>query len=341
MRFFFCLWIGCGLFAQDLRKDEWQVPLFVSDSTILGLCDKGVNRSPIAFFENEYTQSFDATLYNDICPGDIVWVACRFVKDFYRQVLPHVDHPFVLIVNDGDESFPSQSGLTKKEFVQLMDDEKIIHVFAQNCDWKETHPKLSLIPIGIDYHTIAYKGQTGGWGEVGTPLEQEALLQKITASFLPAEKRQTLAFVDFQHSDSIRYGEHKRYLEVGEDRTTLFNRLKKKGLIRYAGWMRRSELWKKKGSYAFSVSPHGNGLDCHRTWEDLILGCIVIVKTSTLDPLYEGLPVVIVQDWSEVTLEKMKQWKQMYKGLNYRERLTHAYWMDKIYAKALPYKGTL
>ena len=44
----------------------------------------------------------------------------------------------------------------------------------------------------------------------------------------------------------------------------------------------------------------GNGLDCHRTWELLYLGCIVITRTSPLDPLFEGLPVVIVRDWEEV-----------------------------------------
>jgi len=47
--------------------------------------------------------------------------------------------------------------------------------------------------------------------------------------------------------------------------------------------LQRHDLWKKKTTYAFSVSPHGNGLDCYRTWEDLVLGCIVIVKTSVLD----------------------------------------------------------
>ena len=45
------------------------------------------------------------------------------------------------------------------------------------------------------------------------------------------------------------------------------------------------------------MSPQGNGLDCHRTWEALILKTIPIVRTSSLDPLYEGLPVVVVHEW--------------------------------------------
>ena len=60
----------------------------------------------------------------------------------------------------------------------------------------------------------------------------------------------------------------------------------------------------------------------------------MIVKTSPLDRLYEGLPVVIVQNWSEITLENMKKWKELYKDAftnpSYREKLTHRYWIEKI-----------
>jgi hypothetical protein len=39
----------------------------------------------------------------------------------------------------------------------------------------------------------------------------------------------------------------------------------------------------------------------------LNLGCIAIAKTSVLDPLYEDLPVWIVQDWKEVTRDNMQK----------------------------------
>ena len=55
--------------------------------------------------------------------------------------------------------------------------------------------------------------------------------------------------------------------------------------------------------YKYVISPHGNGLDCHRTWESLALGCIPIIKTSPLDRMFEGLPVLIVKNWSDITQE--------------------------------------
>jgi hypothetical protein len=41
-------------------------------------------------------------------------------------------------------------------------------------------------------------------------------------------------------------------------------------------------------------------LDCHRTWEALYLGAIIITKKSSLDPLYKNLPVILVDNWNQL-----------------------------------------
>lgn len=48
----------------------------------------------------------------------------------------------------------------------------------------------------------------------------------------------------------------------------------------------REVCWDHMTQMQFCASPHGNGLDCHRTWEALCLGCVPIVKSSPLDDLY-------------------------------------------------------
>ncbi|HVU26051.1 MAG TPA: hypothetical protein VHE13_18105 [Opitutus sp.] len=57
----------------------------------------------------------------------------------------------------------------------------------------------------------------------------------------------------------------------------------------------------------FVLSPRGAGLDCYRTWEALLCGAIPIVRTSPLDRLYAGLPVLVVHDWAEVTDGRLKE----------------------------------
>ena len=72
-------------------------------------------------------------------------------------------------------------------------------------------------------------------------------------------------------------------------------------------------------------------MDCHRTWEALLLGSIPIVKTSTLDPLFEDLPVLIVNDWSELMQDFLTtQYEQMSKKLYNTEKIYAQYWIDKI-----------
>lgn len=50
----------------------------------------------------------------------------------------------------------------------------------------------------------------------------------------------------------------------------------------------------------FVISPPGNGLDCHRTWEAIYLGCIPIVLRSALaEEFTRNLPIFAVDDWGD------------------------------------------
>ena len=86
----------------------------------------------------------------------------------------------------------------------------------------------------------------------------------------------------------------------------------------------------------FSLSLVGRGFDCHRTWESLILGNIVLLQSSPLDPLFEGLPVVIIKDWSEINEGNLMKWAAKYGDASsnpkYRERLSSAFWVKMLKA---------
>ena len=82
-------------------------------------------------------------------------------------------------------------------------------------------------------------------------------------------------------------------------------------------------------SCKYILSPHGNGLDCHRTWESLIFKTIPIVKTSTLDDLYKDLPVIIVNKWNDIDFEKLLTFKTE----DFKDICTIEYWRKKIYKK--------
>ena len=96
------------------------------------------------------------------------------------------------------------------------------------------------------------------------------------------------------------------------------------------------------GRHRFVLSPRGNGLDAHRTWEALLVrlktrvvhlactspasrlhlactspaspqvGTIPIVRSSALDELYEALPVLVVRDWTDVTPALLREFHANY-----------------------------
>lgn len=325
--------------GKCFATNEWESTKLVWNLGIATICDKGNFKAPIEYFASEPV--FDFYCYEQIQSGDIVWVQPHLIHEFTSKILPHLSVPFILVINDGDASFPSDC-LQQTELSNLLNNEYLIQIFAQNCDYNGSSNKISPIPIGIDFHTVSYKSEHGGWGMKGSPKQQEDYLMHQFQTALPTSQRKCRAFIDFQHSDTM-HGSFKRHLQFGEDRSSIFQYLIHSNVVDYGPWLSRGQLWSTKKEYAFSISPHGNGLDTHRTWEDLALGCIVIVKTSSLDPLYEGLPVVIIKDWDEINEENFRLWLTQYGDVSsnpsYRQKLSSSYWMNRIKQMSHLYKN--
>jgi hypothetical protein len=88
----------------------------------------------------------------------------------------------------------------------------------------------------------------------------------------------------------------------------------------------------------FEMAPKGFAWDTYRLWECLYIGTIPVVKTSQLDSLYAGLPVLIVQDWKEVTEDFLNiKYLEMSRNTYDLERLQMEYWTKLIDS----YKGQL
>ena len=83
--------------------------------------------------------------------------------------------------------------------------------------------------------------------------------------------------------------------------------------------------------YAFVLSPFGNGMDCHRTWEALCLGCIPIVCAPNFTKLFEELPVLNVNDWREVTEELLASTIIKFKNSTFNlDKLLLSNWVKQI-----------
>ena len=95
-----------------------------------------------------------------------------------------------------------------------------------------------------------------------------------------------------------------------------------------------------KKSY-FVVSPKGNGLDCHRTWEAIYCGAVPVVEKGTLSNcLVNNLPILEISDWSHFYSLDNDELINVYKKLTLRTNLIayFPYWNYKIMKDILEYK---
>ncbi len=253
---------------------------------------------------NVYDLIFDRARFSLIRHGDVVCISTQFLRRFLRDIFDSLSVPIILITTDRDDE-------VDESYRSFADDERLGHWFAQNCSL--VHPKVSQLPIGLDLHTAMHFKNDH-------PYHQEKELDEIRKSLKPLSARKPKAYANFHYNythperrDAQRQLENNSSVYFAPGRTT------------------PQEFWRALDDYAFVVSPRGKGLDCHRTWEALIMGCIVLVKTSPLDPLYKDLPVIILQDWDQITRANLTRWKTKACAATYDySKLFTAYWKDQI-----------
>ena len=250
---------------------------------------------------------------------DTVYFTNLSLRRLHKQIIL-IPKPFILVSGGGDCECPNQIFETDAEFQTFINSPNIIHWFCQNALIK--HPKITPIPLGLDYETIMYYNHIrNDRGPKMTPLEQEKQIMDLRQNVRPFWERIPICYGNFQYLLTTKYG---------SDRVDAINKIPTK-LIYYDSKNLRQTTFRNQTEFAFVASPFGQDYECIRTWEALCLGCIVILKTSPLDPIYSDLPVLIINDWSEITQPFLDTAIETFKikhengEFNY-DKLTKKYW---------------
>ena len=257
--------------------------------------------------------------------NDILQICIDSFYDFFINWFPKINVKIILVTNDGDNCCPTDLFYSYDDFIEFIENQKIIHWFSTNCTLK--HPKLTIIPYGLDYHTMNNTTVHSKFGEKMTAIEQERDITLIINETIPFWDRVIKCYANFHFSMNTRYG---------YDRKDAKQKIPE-NLIHYEEqYIKRFDTWKNQTKYAFVISPHGYGLDCIRTWEALCLGCIPIVKTSSIDDLYTDLPVLIINDWAEISNNLLIDTLQRFKNIKFNyNKITLNYWLQLFSSKIL------
>jgi hypothetical protein len=267
----------------------------------------------------------DVERFDDIGGGELVWVRGSWLPSFVERVLPRIRGHFVLVTGDTPSSLPSSAPMAA---AALLESSYMLHWYTQNYDGTAGPSRVSPIPVGIDLHTRSVRP---AWGQaIATPAEQEAELDAIAHELPPLAARIPAIYIDFV-SSAYRTPSPPGASLVQPRRVIAGVLRFHPRVVHQDTRMSRAETWRRRGEYAFVLSPHGVGLDCHRTWEALALGHVVLVPSSSLDPLFEEVRAFPFASWSDLTADNLSGWMEAARGLDHpAPALTSDEWIRRM-----------
>lgn len=250
--------------------------------------------SPRIKHKDDYDRSPNTLTLFKLKDGSIIYTHSFYAKQLFSMI-SGVLKDLVIITHNGDTNIDGSFRLPAN----------VVKWHAQNVDVENS--RIESIPIGI---------------------ENDRWMQKVDKKRIMAEKLKekkvfkNLVYMNFSIKTNPCW------------RKAVYDSLKEKPFV--------TTRMGENGSYfeqyidnvynhKYVVCPRGNGLDTHRFWETLYMGSVPIVVRNINNWFYNDLPVLYVNDWSEITgdllIDKWCEFKDM--DWN-REKLTFKYWENKI-----------
>jgi len=192
---------------------------------------------------------------------------------------------YALVIHNGDDPILEEN----LDYLQL----RFRKIFAVNM--MTANSVCRPIPIGIENKKLFTNG---------VPSDFQRM---ISAGLTPSAERSTLLLQAF--SNHTNPGEREKCADVALSLGA--KRINSANPREY-----RRELANSK----FVLSPAGNGIDCHRTWEAMYLGAIPIVRQADWPFMHQELPVFVIEKWSDllsvdlgvVEIKNSSGWSQIF-----------------------------
>lgn len=247
----------------------------------------------------------------------------------YINLLSNINKYFILITLSNDDHCPpylnTNTIIDKKisvDIEKLLDSPYLIKWFAKN-------------PCRIHYKILPYiLGPKWQWRTTRFKGENKSKLLNIynkycmnpQYKFYDRELKKELLYFNFTVSttNTPLYDHHKN-----------IRRDIKNNLIKKFNWIENKEIEeyiKTLETYKFCICPPGRGIDTHRCWEALMVGTIPIVLSSPLNSLYINLPVLLVENFTEITEKYLiKEYNKLLKNTYNFEKLYCHYWKNELF----------
>lgn len=228
----------------------------------------------------------------------IIFVGDSNIKNFFKEIHPKIKNKYILISHNGDENID-------EELVRFIDD-KILKCYGINVFVR--HQKIIPLPLGIENKHYYVNGIPWIFNRASKKniYKKTKIFYAFTVGTNSAERRPALEAIK-----NNPYGET---------------------ITKWLNFKQYMDLLK---TYKFVVSPPGSCVEGHRTWDAMYIGVVPIVKRSITTDYFEkiGLPLWVVDDWSEISQISDKYLNNKYEEImrnSNHSKLYIDYWTDKI-----------
>lgn len=188
-----------------------------------------------------------------------------------------------------------------------------VHTYSPDVWWcinKQTRdPRVHSIPLGIKNYDYQYFPENKDMGD-------KSLFVEMINSPRPVPKN--LVYMNF---DVTTYP---------AERVKVFDLFKDRHYVTVESRTNMRTYLTGLKSHTFALCPRGNGVDTHRMWEALYMGCIPIVHRDLAMEDFYDLPICFIDSWDEVNEAFLEEAKK--RIVIDMEKLKMKFWINKIKA---------
>lgn len=274
-----------------------------------------INQSELNSPDMNINNILNAANYESLCDYSIIPPEGKIFKDeiltknaiifcktdyigYLFDNIKHSKYQYILITHHSDYSIDENVFLHKPTCIKKW--------LAINATHK--NPQLMRIPLGLKTHSGIY-------------------VEKVNDQ--PFYKIDWLV----ENSDRLKNKTKNNQIycnwgNTNPSRNSIIDELKKKNLpfVKENG-LGYLEYLESMSDFKYVISPPGNGLDCHRTWESLYLGCIPIVIKDSIYDDWADLPILQVNSYSDLNMELLNKFSKQ----SFRYDILHIeYWKNII-----------
>ena len=249
-----------------------------------------------AIADHVYDNTDTSLQPEEIAFADIIFVKTDDLESFFNNIHPKITTAYILISHNSDYGAPGN-------YVKYLNDPKLLRWYGQNPTVRH-HDKFEAIPIGIINRYIEKIGDVDDYFKFNNFRNSNTINKDI------------LVGINF-------------HVETFNERHTVFDMFSSQSYCQSIFAENHFDYLVNMSRCKYILSPRGNGLDCHRTWEALLVGSIPIVSSSEMDELFQDMPIMIVKDWSEINQQFLEeQYDDYYNYLNAYslQKITYSYW---------------